>query len=260
MSIVKPGSGVVDQNWNWESAAQDNFWTGAFNDDRQYHDPLLVGHGFIIFTRFPDWVLKEYPNAKLLLQKNFAGFDGLQDIELQTAGVTEGFAANEYHVAQNLGAKPSSFNLKHLEFSGSPIGNLYTHWVTGVRDPRTGIATYPKQYGIDYAARNHTAEMMYMVVRPDANNTEKNIIEKAVYWTAAMPKKIALGHFNYTKATQNVPNEIDMPWSGVMHIGPKVDEAAYALLKSDLGFSFMEEAEYDPTNIKGGGGGGGAGA
>lgn len=235
------------------NSAKANFWTGDFNTNEQYYDPLLVGHAFIIWTRFPSWVTEEFPNFKSLSQKNFAGFDGLADIELTTAASTEGFAANEYHVAQSLGAKPSTFNLKHLEYSGSPIKNAYQHWVTGIRDPRTGISTYPKQYGLDYRAWNHTAELMYIVTRPDANNYEgdkaKDIIEFACYWTAVMPKKIALAHFNYTKATQTVPIEIDMPFSGVMNISEKVDEAAVTLLRAGQhGFSFEEENEYVPEN------------
>jgi len=254
MSIVKPGAGMnsgSDAVFNAGSSSEDNFFTGGFNHNAQYFDPLVTGHAFIVWTRFPEWVLKEYPNIKSLTQKNFLALDGIVDIELATQGITEGFSANEYHIAQGIAAKPSSFNLKHLEYSGSPIKNAYQHWVTGIRDPRTGIATYPKQYGLDYRAKNHTAELMYIVVRPDANNIEKNIIEFAAYFTSVFPKKIALGHFNYAKSTQNANNEIDMPFAGQLHISPKVDEAAVALLKSGaIGFNFEEEAEYDPSNIQ----------
>ena len=189
----------------------------------------------------------------MITQKNFAGFDGLADIDLATAGVTEGFAQNEYHVAQNMSAKPSTFNLKHLEYSGSYIRNSYTHWVTGIRDPRTGIATYPKKYDMDYKAINHTAELMHMVLRPDANNTDKAIIEFAAYWTAVMPKKIPMSHFNYTKATQNVPIEIDMPFSGIMHWGPNVDKAAVQLLKSKAhGFDWVTQNDFELKNAQAG--------
>jgi hypothetical protein len=234
-----------------KSSAEANFYTGAFDADAQYYDPLVVGYAFIVWTRVPEWVEKEYPNFRMLTQKNFAGLDGLADIEINTIGVTEGFSANEYHIAQGIAAKPSQFNLKHTEYSGSPIKNAYQHWVTGIRDPRTGIATYPKKYNLEYRAKNHTGELMYIVTRPDANNKEGNIIEFAAYWTAVMPKKIALGHFNYAKATQNAPNEIDMPMAGIMNLGPKVDEAAVSLLRSGkVGFDFVEEGDYAPANIE----------
>lgn len=259
MSLIKPGAGMnsgSDAIYDEKNSAKENFWTGDYNTNEQYYDPLLVGHAFIVWTRFPSWVEKEYPNFKMLTQKNFAGIDGLTDIELNSAGNTEGFSQNEYHIAQNLNGKPNTFNLKHLEYSGSPIKNGYQHWVSGVRDPRTGIATYPKQYQLDYSAKNHTAELMYIVTRPDANNyADKKIIEFACYWTAVFPKKIPIGHFNYTKATQTTPIEIDMPFSGVFHIGAKIDEAAVALLQQGAhGFAFENENEFVPGNIQGGGG------
>jgi hypothetical protein len=230
------------------SPKQDNFWVGAFNSDMQYFDPLIVGYAFIIWTRLPKLMTEVYPQFANLTQKNFAGFDGLSDIELQTAGVTEGFSPNEYHVAQGLGAKPSQFTLKHLEYSGNPIKNMYQHWVTSIRDPRTGIATYPKRFEQDYRAKNHTGELMYIVTRPDANNYEaKQIIEFAAYWTAVMPKKIPLGHLNYTKGSQNAPIELDIPFSGVMHIGKEVDNAAQTLLANNdrRSYSFEEQDEYN---------------
>ncbi len=193
----------------------------------------------MIFTRFPKWVKQIYPDAPILLQKNLAGFDGNNDIELGTADVQEGFSQNAYQIAQNIGAKANTFSTTHLEYSGSIISSIYTLWTTGIRDPDTGIATYPQRFGIDYAAYNHTAELMYISLRPDANNINRPIVEFASYWTACFPKKIPMSHFNYTKASQQTPIEIDMPWSGVQHIGPGVDQAAYALLRQyDNGRSF----------------------
>jgi hypothetical protein len=233
-----------------EAASREaNFFNGGTNDDAQFYDPLVTGYALIIFTRFPVWVEKEYPNCKTLLQKNFRGFDGLQDIDLNTNGSQEGYSQNEYHVALNMSAKPNTFNLKHLEYSGSPIANLYTHWVTGIRDPRTGIATYPKKYDLEYAAKNHTCELMYIVLRPDADNKDKDIIEFACYWTNAMPKRIPMGHWNYAKGQQTSDIEIDMPFSGVFHRSPKVDEAAVALFRQGAhGYDFLEENNYDPAN------------
>lgn len=224
-----------------------DFYNGTTNTNDLFFDPLITGYSIIIFTRFPTWVRSVYPDAPILLQKNFAGFDGNNDMELGTADVQEGFSQNAYQIAQNIGAKPNNFSLKHLEYSGSIIGQIYTLWVTGIRDPDTGIATYPQRFGLDYAAFNHTAELMYISLRPDANNIERPIVEFASYWTACFPKKIPISHFNYTKASQTAPIEIDMPWSGVMHIGPGVDQAAYALLKANAGgrsFNFATAADF----------------
>lgn len=233
-----------------EFVGQTDFYHGTTNTDKLYYDPLVTGFGMIMFTRFPGWVDQVFPHARQLLQKNFAGLDGIADIELGTADVQEGFSQNGYQVAQNIGAKTNNFSLKHLEYSGSLISRIYNFWVSGIRDPDTGIATYPKMFGIDYAAYNHTCEMMYVSLRPDANNFEnKNVIEFAAYFTAAFPKKISIGHFNYAKASQNGPVEIDQNFSGVMHIGPGVDALATRLLRDEnyRKVNILEASDYEAS-------------
>jgi len=229
-----------------ENSSNANFWQGAYNSGDMYYDPLITGFAFMVWTRLPDWVTKQFPNFANLTQKNFAGFDGFSDLELNTAGFTAGFTTNELHIAQNMGAKPNSFNIKHAEFSGSPMTTMYQYWVSGIRDPETGVATYAKEAGIDYSIKNHTGELMYMVVRPDADNVERNIIEFAAYFTCMTPKRINMGHWNYTKGTQETPIEIEQPFSGIVHWGPKVTAKAYTLLKSNIGFTFLHENDWDP--------------
>jgi len=227
-------------------AGKDNFFTGEFNSIDLYYDPLIVGYAFIIWTRLPKWIEKQFPGFAKITQNNFAGFDGISDIELNTNTVTEGFSTNEYNVAASIGAKPSSFNIKHLEYSGNIIRNMYQYWVSMIRDPRTNIALYPKIEGEDYRAFNHTGELMYIVTRPDANNWEAKNIEFAAYWTAVMPKKIPIGHFNYTKGSQETPIEIDIPFSGMMHFGNNVNVKAQELLASDKRlYNFDSENEFN---------------
>jgi hypothetical protein len=234
-----------------DMAGKDTFFTGEFNSVDLYYDPLVIGYAFIIWTRLPKWLETEFPAFKKITQNNFAGFDGLSDIELTTNTVTEGFSVNEYNVAASIGAKPSSFNLKHLEYSGSIIRNMYMFWSSMIRDPRTNIAVYPKiaseESEKEYRAFNHTGELMYIVTRPDANNyeTEKGNIEFAAYWTAVMPKKIPIGHFNYTKGSQETPIEIDMPFSGMMHFGKNVNAKAKELLKDEGARLYSFDTEND---------------
>ena len=256
MSLVRPGEDVnsgSEDIFTKASVENENFYAGGFNADQMYQDPLLTGFAFIVWTRLPEWVTKEYQNFRKLTQKNFQGFDGLADLDITPVGITEGFSPNEYAVAQNMNGKPNTFTLRHNEYSGSPIRNAYTHWVTGIRDPNTGIATYPKQYGLDYRAKNHTGELMYMVVRPDANNVDKKIIEFACYWTAVWPQRVNLAHLSFAKSTQTAPIELEQPFSGVFNMSPAVDKAAADLLRSGAhGFDFQEMAGYEPSNVSAG--------
>jgi len=130
------------------------------------------------------------------------------------------------------------------EFSGSPMRNLYTHWVSGIRDPETGIARYPKEYGVNYSISNHTGEFLYVMTRPDADNTSADIIEYAAYFTHAMPTVINLDALNFTSGTHDGV-EIDQPFAARMHMSPKVD--AFAKSKLQEIYKFKTMGEFDPT-------------
>jgi hypothetical protein len=231
-------------------ANQANFFKGAPNFQTLEFDPLITGYAFIVWTKLPSWVEQEYPGFKNMTQKNFRAFSGLTDMELDVSAYQYGFAGNEYQVAANLQKQNTQFTLTHAEFSGSPIKNMYQLWVTGIRDPETGIATYPKQYGMDYAAKNHTGELMYIVTRPDANNTGHKNIEFAAYYTNVLPTKLPLGHLNFELGTHEAQN-LEIDFRGNLHLGPQVDSYASSLLSST--YAFRPEEEFDPLNNAAGG-------
>ncbi|AMS01211.1 virion protein [Bacillus phage AR9] len=231
-------------------AQQQSFFTGGLNLKQLAFDPLVTGYAFIVWTKLPKWIVQEYPGFKAMTEKNFKGFTGLEDMELQTQQYQYGFANNDYNVAAGITKNNTEFTLRHQEYSGSPIKNMYQFWVSSISDPETGIATYPKVYGMEYAAKNHTGELMYIVTRPDVNNTEKRNIEQAVYYTNVMPKRIPLSHFDYTQGEHNLV-ELEIPFSGNMHISSKVDNYAKKLLATT--YSFVTAGLFDPEKANVGG-------
>lgn len=226
-------------------ATSESFFTGGLNLQKLEFDPLVTGTAFIIWTKLPTWVTNTFKGFKAMTQKNFKGLDGLSDIELQTGAYEYGFANNEYHAATTITKQNTDITLRHQEYSGNPIKNAYQFWVSGIRDPETGIATYPARFGLDYAAKNHTGSLLYIVTRPDANNVNKKNIEFAAYWTNVFPTKLPIGHYNYSQGDANLV-EIEMPLKGNLHIGPKVDDFAYEQLRTT--YTFVTEDLFDPTN------------
>jgi hypothetical protein len=231
-------------------ATQQSFFTGGLNLKQLAFDPLVTGYAFIIWTKLPRWLVTEYPGFKAMTEKNFKAFSGIEDMELQVQQYAYGFNNNEYNVAAGITKNNTEFTVRHQEYSGSPIKNMYQFWVSSVADPETGIATYPKVYGMEYATKNHTGELMYIVTRPDVNNTERRNIEFAAYYTNVMPKRIPLSHFEYNQGEHNLV-EIEIPFNGNMHISSKVDDYAKKLL--DTTYSFVTEGQFDPENMNTGG-------
>ena len=123
------------------------------------------------------------------------------------------------------------------------MANAYTYWASGIRDPETGLATYPRAHGKEYAARNHTGALLYIVTRPDANNKENTkIIEKAAYFSAVWPMKIALSQYNYTAGTNDSP-QVEMTFAAQRHIGEKVEEYAGEILSQLHDFTIGNDVE-----------------
>jgi hypothetical protein len=156
------------------SATATNFFTGSINTGSGSFDPYVSGYAFITWIKVPTW-LDNVEEFKQLSQKNFKSFQGLSNLDIDTDGVHAGFTSNETHYAKSMAGKPTEFTLQYQEHSGSPLTKCYDQWVSGIRDPKTGIATYPKQYNLEYHSSNHTGVLLYVVTRPDADNYQVSI-------------------------------------------------------------------------------------
>jgi len=249
--MIKSGTSI--NVFNTTAASNASFFTGSLNLKELAFDPLVTGYAFIIWTKIPSWVEKEYPQFKKFTQRNFKGFSGLEDMELQTQSYQYGFNNNDYNVAAGITKNNTEFTMRHQEYSGNPIKNMYQLWVSGIADTETGIAPYAAMYGLDYAAKNHTGELMYIVTRPDANNVTKKNIEFAAYYTNVMPKRIPISHFEYTQGEHNLV-ELEIPFTGNMHLSARVDKYAKTLL-SQHGYAFVPEGLFNPQSATRGGGG-----
>lgn len=228
------------------SPATTNFFTGSVNTGKNSFDPYVSGYAFIVWLKVPSWL----PNPdvfKQFSQKNFKSFGGLQNIELETEGVRQGFTANETHYTKGVGNKPSEFTLKYQEHSGSPLTKEYNGWVSGIRDPKTGIAVYPKQFGVEYHSDNHTGTLLYVVTRPDADNFGGKNIEFASLWTHVQPKRINLEHFNFESGSHDF-SELEQPFSAYMNIGSEVEKFATDYVASRV-YPFYSENSFENMSV-----------
>jgi hypothetical protein len=224
------------------SATATNFFTGSVSTGSGSFDPYVSGYAFIAWIKVPTW-LDNAEEFKQLSQKNFKQFQGLNNLDLDTGGVHAGFTNNEVHYATAMAAKPTEFTLQYQEHSGSPLGKMYDQWVSGIRDPKTGIATYPAQYGLEYHSSNHTGVLLYVVTRPDADNFSGKNIERAFLWTNVMPKRINLEHYSFTSGDHNL-SELDQPFAAVLNFGQQVDAFASSYISSRV-YPFYTENSFN---------------
>lgn len=224
------------------SPVTENFFTGSVGHGANSFDPYVSGYAFIIWVKVPSW-LPHGDEFKAFSQKNFKSFQGLANIDLETEGARMGFTANETHYTKGTGTKPSEFTLKYQEHSSSPMTKEYNSWVSGIRDPKTGIATYPKEFGIEYHSNNHTGTLLYVVTRPDADNFDAKIIEHASLWTHVQPTRINLEQFNYESGSHEF-FDLDQPFKAVMHVGQEVEKFAEGYAKGRI-YPFYTENSFE---------------
>ena len=213
-----------------------SFFTGVDNEVDRWLDPYVSGYAFIYWVSLPDWFEKDedLKHFKRLTQVNFRSFNGVNSIDLNTATVNSGFANHEMNVVTGISRQNTEFTIGHKEYSGGIMRKMYGKWINLVRDSRTNIATYPKLYNVEYGARNHTAQLLYVVVRPDANNAEKNIVEYAAFYSNVMPTNIPLDSlYNFEIGSQDSPT-IDINFKGFPEIGPHVEEYAQRILAKEI--------------------------
>jgi hypothetical protein len=212
------------------------FYSGAFNTKTLPVDPLVTGFAFIKWISLPSWISSTYDWFSSVTEKNLKSFNGNDDVEISPIGMQIGFTGNESQFAGAMGSKGTGFTMSHNEFSGSPVTEAYNYWVSSVRDPHSGIASYPAEHGVDYCARNHTGELLYVVLKPSAGRVSGDVsiesqIEEATYYTNVMPLKIQRSHLNYSQGTQESPT-VEQTFMGDRFFGAGVLEYAASVLST----------------------------
>jgi hypothetical protein len=221
------------------------FYTGGFNTKTLPMDPLVTGFAFFKWIVLPSWFEKKYDWFAGITEKNLKSFQGNDDIEISPIGLQIGFTGNESQFAGIMGSKGSGFTMSHNEFSGSPVTEAYNYWVSSVRDPHAGYASYCAEHGVDYAARNHTGELLYVVLKPSAGKvggSSRDIsldIEDATYYTNVLPLKIQRNHLNYTQGSQDAV-QVEQNFAADRWFGAGVLEYASSVLSSFAAISCLQ--------------------
>jgi hypothetical protein len=216
--------------------ANSTFFTGVDDLVNLNFDPIVTGYAFILWLQLPSWFEQDddLKYFKLMSQRNFKAFAGVEDVNLTTVTQQTGFANAEFDIASGITRGNTGFSLTHKEFSGGIMRKLYQKWITFIRDPRTGIALYPKLFNLPYGARNHTGQLLYIVVRPDVTNTDSDVIEYAAFYSNVMPTNVPLATlYNYTQGSQESP-ELTIEFKGFVEIGPDVEAYAARMLKEQI--------------------------
>lgn len=199
-------------------------------------DPFVSGYAMIYWVKLPAFFEKDddLKYFKVLTQKVMTSFSAPTDIDLVTTAQNYGFAGNEVNFVTQVNRNNTDFSIGFKEYSGLPVTKMFDKWITYIRDKNTGIALYPKVFDMEYSARNHSATLLYIVLRPDVTNTTHNVIEKAILYSNVVPLNIPMGYLSYDLGSQDSPAAIDITFKGVPLMGKAVDDYAAKILKEEI--------------------------
>lgn len=194
-------------------------------------DPLIGGYYRIFMVREPAWV-KKYLGKKSTIFRHIVeyanmGVSGIEDIGVEFDQITGGYSARQFEIPKTTTDGTTSFQIKLMEFSGSPVREYIHTWVNGTVDTQTNMAHY---YGLiangtmAFAQANHTAEFIYVVT--DQTGMKVNY---ACMFANCFPKKIPTSHFNGDPGEHNYA-QIDLDFTCTKYEGPEVNDKAKELL------------------------------
>jgi len=164
-----------------------------------------------------------------ILEYDFKGFDGLDNITVDTFDITSGIT-NVNMISQVHMQSASQLTARYYERSGSPLVKTHNLFLTGIKDPRTEVKTYHGLIGgigshqLDPGFENEIFTLLYIVT----DNTARNV-EKAYLLLAAQPNEAEENIYNGQKGEIEL-KEVNIAFNCYPVQGPDVSTAAQQVM------------------------------
>lgn len=239
-------------------------------------DPYIRGRGRIFMHTPPKYMMAQFPtmtrNFKAYLETGYKSVTGISNMNVDFESFEGGFNGQKFENVSKVTDETDTMTITLYEQSGSPVRDFIETWVTGVRDPRSGIAHYHgaiQNANSAYGEKYHTAEFIYYVLDPTAKQ-----IEYACMFAHAFPKNVDKDHYNYesgnngnveisldfsvTKYESNYINQIAqwymfadaMDWN-YLNFNPNANQSGTASIYYDLSLDATRPPYIDKNDWKG---------
>lgn len=167
------------------------------------------GYGYLVVVKIPTFLEKLaekdetiyaplIENYKRVLEYEFKGIDGIDDITAETGTIDMGNNNSLQFINKVTMQSSSNFSMRYTEKSGALLTKVHELFLTGIKDGRTQVKHY---HGLlqtgdiaEAGYENETFSFMYLVT----DNTFTKL-EKCYYIVAAQPTKAETSIYNYTK-------------------------------------------------------------
>lgn len=161
-----------------------------------------------------------------ILEYEFKGLDGIEDITVDPIEITDGIS--QMNVIGKVNQQSATeISMTFTEKSGSTITRFMDYYIRGIKDPRSQAKTYHgliSEGGLESGFENEVFNLMYIVT----DNTMLNL-EKAYLFVNAYPNKATTSIYNVTKGEID-KKEIDVTMQCFVIDGAEVDKRAVKML------------------------------
>lgn len=178
------------------------------------------------FQGLDDDVIDMANTFKYILEYEFKGLDGIDDITSEELEVTDGISTLNT-IGKVTKQSAAQITMSFTEKTGSAITNFIKFYLEGIKDPRTQAKTY---HGLIRSGKiwggfeNEVFTLLYIVT----DNTMLQI-EKAYLLCNAWPTAARTNIYNTTKG-EIEKKDIDIEWQCFVLDGPDVDKRALDVL------------------------------
>ena len=240
---------------NTKSFDKFGYFLGGIDVTHQNLDqftPYIRGVSRIFLHKPPAFMLERFPDMtrrfKTYMETGYTSLDGISDISVDFTDFEGGFAGQRYSTVSLSRDETENITIQLYELTGSPIREYLDTWITGTRDPRSGIAHYHgviSEKGADYySEKNHTAEMIYVNLDPTAIN-----IEYCAMFAHMFPTRVPKAHLNYEKGNRDNAL-LDCEFRTTKYESPAINNiGAWYIANSNVNYNYLD---FDPNvTVKG---------
>lgn len=242
---------------NGKSFENFSYFLGGIDVTHQNLDeftPYITGVSRIFMHKPPLFMHVGFPdltkNFKTYIESGYTKIDGISDVDVNFVEFEGGFAGQKFSNVSLAQDNTDTLSMTLYELSGSPVREFLDTWVSGVRDPRSGIAHYHgliegnSQGKIEYCETNHTAEFIYATLDPTGIRPEY-----CCMFAHAFPTKVPKSHLNYSKGDRNNV-EMDIEFKVTKYESPAINDIGiWYINNSKVTYNYLD---FDPhVNSKG---------
>lgn len=197
-----------------------------------------TGYPFLVLVSIPNWLDKYakknteianlIANYKHILEYEFRGIDGLEDITTDTSEITNGIVTVA-PITKVTRQSNSTFTMRYQEKSGSTLTRVHKLFLEGIKDPYTQAKTYKgliEDGTLEPGYENEVFSFLYFVT----DNTFREI-EAAYYIVAAQPNNAQTSIYNQEKGDINFV-EVGVSFNGFPITGVEINRRAKLILDS----------------------------